>query len=81
MRFVRLLLRLTLFIGAAFIGLLMMVFALVAIAGVLCLALLSGRKPVVNFSAVRRAKRRMSSGEVVDVEAREVPPEKQHLVR
>jgi hypothetical protein len=65
---------LTVILGVAF-GLVMFVLALFGLLALLVWSLLRGRKPVVDLSGVRRAGRRMAGGEVVDVEAREVPAE------
>lgn len=75
MRFVRLLFRLALVVLSVIVGLAMMALALLVLVGVLAWSLLRGRKPVVDLSGLRRARRHMGGrGEVVDVEAREVTP-------
>lgn len=73
MPLVRLLLRLALVVVTALVGLALMALALVTVAALFAWSLLRGRKPVVDLSGLKRARRQMGGGEVVDVEAREVP--------
>jgi hypothetical protein len=74
MPLIRILLRAALLVGGVVLGLAMMALAVLVMLAVLVWSLLRGRKPVVDLSGLRRARRHMGGGEVVDVEARDVTP-------
>lgn len=71
----RLLLRLLMVAIGALIGLGLFLFAVLAFVVFLLVSLLTGRKPNLQFRVNKNpwAQRRQPAGEVVDVEAREVP--------
>lgn len=75
MRLFSLLLRLLFLVAGAIVGFGLLVFAVVGFIGLLLVSLLTGRKPNLQFRVNKNpwAGRREPSGEVVDVEAREVP--------
>ena len=71
----RLLLRLVFLVAGAFIGLGLFLIAVLVFLAFLLVSLLTGRKPNLKFRVNKNpwAQRRPPAGEVVDVEAREVP--------
>lgn len=75
MNLVRFLIRLLLIAVGAFIGVGLFLFAVVAFIGFLLFSLVTGRKPDLKFRVNQNpwAARRAPAGDVVDIEAREVP--------
>ncbi|MFT7723682.1 MAG: hypothetical protein QM788_12785 [Roseateles sp.] len=78
MALLRLLLRVVILLAGAAIGLALFLFAVIAFVGLLLYGLVTGRKPAVQFRMNRNpwAPRRPpadETGEVVDIEVREVP--------
>ncbi|MGM9480862.1 hypothetical protein ACS5PN_06700 [Roseateles sp. NT4] len=71
----RMLLRLLMIAAGALIGLGLFLIAVLAFLGFLLVSLLTGRKPNLQFRVNKNpwAQRREPAGDVVDVEAREVP--------
>ncbi|WP_439463146.1 hypothetical protein [Roseateles sp. NT4] len=69
------LLRLLMIAAGALIGLGLFLIAVLAFLGFLLVSLLTGRKPNLQFRVNKNpwAQRREPAGDVVDVEAREVP--------
>lgn len=72
MGLVRLLVRLAMIVFTAGVALALMALALVTLAAMFVWSLLRGRKPTVDLSGLRRARKRMADGDVMDVEAREI---------
>jgi Flp pilus assembly protein protease CpaA len=75
MRLFRLLFRILMLAVGALIGLGLFLFAVLAFIVFLLASLLTGRKPNLQFRASKNpwASRQAPAGDVVDVEAREVP--------
>jgi Flp pilus assembly protein protease CpaA len=73
----RFLLRVLILIAGAVIGLALFLFAVVVFLVIVAGSLLTGRKPDVKFAVNRNpwSRRRAPTGDVVDIEAREVKDE------